>query len=402
MADLPISSLPFATTGYSNSLMPIVNYNPISTGRTEALPYSSFTSTFLTGITINNNVNDNLITATGSPNTLNGEVNAKFDGTTLILTKNSASPNISLRDTGSTQDAFIRFLSTSASTPSYAFGVDRSDNNIFKLSYSSGSGAVLGTNDLIKINWSGGTPIYNLGPNVNSVQIETATDSARITVRDSVGGVDSSFTRFTNYSEIDANSTSSNEPFYINNSSTSGLTSFGGSGTNDQMIFYPSVRTDLPTIGGSGLYIKQKLRVDKEISVGTVSSTGVALYRNATTGILTTTSSDVRLKENIIPISGATDIVKNLRGVYFNYKNAENFEVDDQSRQIGMIAQEVESFLPEAVTFNGISDYKTIRYSEMVSLLVESTKEQQKIIERLTTEIESLKTRVSNLESRNS
>ena len=43
MADLPISSLPLASTGYSDSLMVIVNYNPISTGRTEAIYYSSFT-----------------------------------------------------------------------------------------------------------------------------------------------------------------------------------------------------------------------------------------------------------------------------------------------------------------------------------------------------------------------
>jgi hypothetical protein len=44
MPDLPISSLPAATTGYPNSLLVIVNYNPISTGRTEAVPFSAITS----------------------------------------------------------------------------------------------------------------------------------------------------------------------------------------------------------------------------------------------------------------------------------------------------------------------------------------------------------------------
>jgi hypothetical protein len=43
MADLPISSLPLASTGYSDSLLAIVNYNPISSGRTEAIYFSSFT-----------------------------------------------------------------------------------------------------------------------------------------------------------------------------------------------------------------------------------------------------------------------------------------------------------------------------------------------------------------------
>jgi hypothetical protein len=45
MADLPISSLPAATTGYSDSLMVIVNYNPVSSGRTESIPFSAITAT---------------------------------------------------------------------------------------------------------------------------------------------------------------------------------------------------------------------------------------------------------------------------------------------------------------------------------------------------------------------
>ena len=43
MADLPISLLPLATTGYPDSLMVIVNYNPITSGRTESIPYSAIT-----------------------------------------------------------------------------------------------------------------------------------------------------------------------------------------------------------------------------------------------------------------------------------------------------------------------------------------------------------------------
>ena len=49
MPDLPISSLPFATTGYSDSLLVIVNYNPIPSGRTEAFPYSAITSSISAG-----------------------------------------------------------------------------------------------------------------------------------------------------------------------------------------------------------------------------------------------------------------------------------------------------------------------------------------------------------------
>jgi len=56
-----------------------------------------------------------------------------------------------------------------------------------------------------------------------------------------------------------------------------------------------------------------------------------------------------------------------------------------------MIAQEVEEILPEAVILNGVRDYKTIRYSEMIAVLVEAIKEQQEQIEIMKDEIAVLK-----------
>jgi hypothetical protein len=44
MPNLPISQLPAATTGYSDSLMVIVNYNTVVTGQTESIPYTAITS----------------------------------------------------------------------------------------------------------------------------------------------------------------------------------------------------------------------------------------------------------------------------------------------------------------------------------------------------------------------
>ena len=62
-----------------------------------------------------------------------------------------------------------------------------------------------------------------------------------------------------------------------------------------------------------------------------------------------------------------------------------------------MIAQEVEEFLPEAVTLNGNKDYKTIIYSEMIGLLVNGIKEQNEIIKSLQSEIELIKNRLDSL-----
>ena len=82
-----------------------------------------------------------------------------------------------------------------------------------------------------------------------------------------------------------------------------------------------------------------------------------------------------------------------------NWKNTDEFKTDDTSKQIGLIAQEVEKVLPEAVVYNGVSDYKTVKYSEMVSVLIESIKEQQSTIDDLKNEIQYLKDEISKLKS---
>jgi hypothetical protein len=164
-----------------------------------------------------------------------------------------------------------------------------------------------------------------------------------------------------------------------NNTLLSPLTAYNGVQVTNALWVGGKIHTnaDLSTIG--------------TVSVGTVTGTGAALYRNASTGVLATTSSDERLKQNIEKIEGALDKVLNMRGVYFNWKDADDFSADDNSRQIGMIAQEVEEILPEAVILNGVRDYKTIRYSEMISVLVEAIKEQQEQIEIMKDEIAVLK-----------
>lgn len=349
-----------------------------------------------TTITINNNSNNRIITATGNNDEINGESNLTFDGNTLTSIKNSSSPNLIIRDTGTTStDAYIRFLGLSGGSPSWAMGTNKGNNSDFEIRYGSGSNTSLGNTLAFAIqSASTGFYTYQFGPS-NAVKIVTAGDSGQIRLRDNASGFDTTFTRFTNYSAIAANNGgSTDETFYINNDSNSGRTSFGGGGVGgsiDQMEFYPDPRTDLPVNGGSGLYIKNNLSVDGTVRVGSVTSTGVAVYRNASTGILTTTSSDVRLKKDITQITNPLDIINNLRGVYYNWQSNDDFETDDTTRQIGLIAQEVEPVLPEAVVLNGVKDYKTVKYSEIVSVLIEGMKEQQKMINDLKQEIENLK-----------
>ena len=88
-----------------------------------------------------------------------------------------------------------------------------------------------------------------------------------------------------------------------------------------------------------------------------------------------TAYSDVRKKENIYTIDNALDKTLQLRGVYYN-------KIDDEKkiRQVGVIAQEVEPILPEAVVLTKEGDYG-VHYGNMVGLLIEAIKDQQKIID---------------------
>jgi hypothetical protein len=93
-----------------------------------------------------------------------------------------------------------------------------------------------------------------------------------------------------------------------------------------------------------------------------------------------TAYSDQRLKRNVETITNAVDVVNCLRGV--------NFEKDGR-HSTGVIAQEVEEFLPEVVHTNA-EGMKSVAYGNIAGLLIEAIKEQQQTIENLQKQITEL------------
>ena len=98
------------------------------------------------------------------------------------------------------------------------------------------------------------------------------------------------------------------------------------------------------------------------------------------TGNITSTgdiesTSDIRIKENLQIIENPIEKVKQLNGYTFN-KNGE------EDRSAGLVAQEVEKVLPEVVSENN-DGIKSLAYGNIVALLVETVKEQQKQIDEL-------------------
>tara|TARA_B100001173_G_C16030693_1_gene566696 strand:- start:4646 stop:9433 length:4788 start_codon:yes stop_codon:yes gene_type:complete len=110
-----------------------------------------------------------------------------------------------------------------------------------------------------------------------------------------------------------------------------------------------------------------------------------SIVMNGTTGVTFSTSSDYRLKENVVEITDALDRVSKLKPSRFNFISEKDRTVD------GFLAHEVQDIVPEAVV--GVKDevdeegnpkYQSIDNSKIVPLLVAA-------IQELKAEIEILK-----------
>ena len=99
-------------------------------------------------------------------------------------------------------------------------------------------------------------------------------------------------------------------------------------------------------------------------------------------------TSDQRLKSNVTPIISGLSKVSNLTGVEFDWNKDSYAHL--QGHDIGVIAQNIESVVPEAVSTRP-DGYKAVRYDKIVPVLIEGMKEQQIQIQNLQTEVDSLK-----------
>ena len=105
---------------------------------------------------------------------------------------------------------------------------------------------------------------------------------------------------------------------------------------------------------------------------GATTSTTVGLIR-ASNDVIAFASSDERLKENVLIISGSLDILKQINGYYFDWITMEGVH-ENEGHDIGVIAQEIEKVLPEVVTTRE-NGYMAVKYEKLVALLIQTNKE---------------------------
>ena len=158
------------------------------------------------------------------------------------------------------------------------------------------------------------------------------------------------------------------------------ITNGAGYTTNTGDITGVTAGTGMSGGGNSGaVTLNCTIDTPGEVGLGNLSSSGNALAGAFTATGDITAFSDERLKANIETIPDALEKVKALRGVTFD---------KDGKRGLGVIAQEVEKILPEVV-MDG-EEYKSVAYGNIVGVLIEAVKEQQKQISELKEKIDGL------------
>jgi hypothetical protein len=190
-----------------------------------------------------------------------------------------------------------------------------------------------------------------------------------------------------------------------------GLSSSGGSGSlligNSSNTFTAATLTGtvnrITVTNGSGsitISAPQDIATSSNPQFG---SLGIGTAASGTAGEIRATNqitsyySDERLKEDIVEIQDALEKVMSLRGVTYKPNSiAESLGYKKQN-EVGVIAQDVERVLPEAVKpapfdimlFENTEisksgqNYKTVQYEKIVPLLIEAIKELNKEMKKL-------------------
>ena len=131
----------------------------------------------------------------------------------------------------------------------------------------------------------------------------------------------------------------------------------------------PNIPIVVNTTSGSQFFPVMASAPGGTFSTATVTNT--KLYFVPASGVLSATLhlnlSDQNQKTNIKNIDGALNIIENLNGVRFNWK-------DNNMPSAGLIAQDVEKYLPELVD-STTGEFKALNYNGIIGVLVEAVKD---------------------------
>lgn len=141
--------------------------------------------------------------------------------------------------------------------------------------------------------------------------------------------------------------------------------------------------------------------------VGPDGANNFIVYNQGSTGVWVgngstswTANSDERLKNIQEPLSDAIAKVNAIRTIKYTWKKDDDHsealgETPDSRVYVGVIAQDVQAVLPEAVSL-GLNGYLGVQYSELTPLALAAIKELSEQVTELKKELAELKKRVNN------
>jgi hypothetical protein len=302
-----------------------------------AIAVSKLAASTISGVTLGSNLNTLTIGAGLSGTSYNGSgaVTIANTGVTALTTSSGLSANTSATGSVSITNTGVLSITTNTglSTNASATGAITITNTGVT------SAAVSGTG--LSINAStGGVTITSNATNANT--------ASTIVARDASGN----FTAGTVTAALSGNATTATTATNVSGGSVSATTgSFSG-----------AVGTGALTVSGA----------------------------ITATGEVTAYYSDIALKKDIVEITDPIAKVMSLRGITFRPNaTALALGVTDKE-EVGVIAQEVETVLPQLVSESAFKGYKTVKYEKLTALLLEAVKAQQLQIDALTAQIAKL------------
>ena len=132
---------------------------------------------------------------------------------------------------------------------------------------------------------------------------------------------------------------------------------------------------------------------------GNIRTSGCLYYASSSLG---TCASDLMLKKDVVPVTGALEKLSQLNPVRFEWKN-QHYAEEHLSRgtQWGLVAQEVEKVLPELVSKDEVDGYKRVNYgAELNMMVIQAIKELKSENDRQQKENTALKSEVSSLKEK--
>jgi len=189
-----------------------------------------------------------------------------------------------------------------------------------------------------------------------------------------------------------------------NNSSGSrnvaiGLSAGSGHSTGDDNVYIANPGTDLESgsikIGTNGTHTKTQIA---GIHGAAIPLIGVEVLVDPN-GVLGTTVSSGRFKQDVRDMKDASDVLMKLRPVTFHYREdlvgAEGAKVTEY----GLIAEEVAEVAPELVAHGADGKPYTVRYHVLPALLLNEVKEQHRVNEEQRQVIAALTARLEAIEA---